>query len=503
MHELKKCQFCGAELPNNASFCLKCSSVINAREIFEPSSKKEFLAYKKVISVSLLILLTFSLCFLSSAGIKTITTVSNKSAEPQTTLIPVTLPNGEEVTDDSGNAVYESVTVEPTTKKPSIFSEIINSITGKDEDTSNSLGTTDVSNLDVSQMLSSTEQDHGISSEPSSTDNSNDNNSSTSPSQEQTSTETEPTTEEETYVYEDPSEVFEYKNYNSSGTQISITKYKGDASFVTVPDYIDGKMVVQIGKNAFQDNSKIKTIDIPKGDRSFIWLSTSCFNNLSSLLTVNLYDNDLGTSGDFAVDCPIKDINITYWQYRFVDGVLYQYNSRAWEVSYFAGNPCYDTLTVPSWCTEIDPGNLDTATNLKVINVHKDVTSIPGFAWCYNKNLEAINVEKGNSRYFSKDGVLFTDYNDTGEYTGIYPYSKKDKSFTFPEKDGCTFKLDYIFIGATNPYLEEIYIPLSTRFNNWPTGTNPFPNLKKIHFAKDHPDYENIRSRFTGEITFY
>ncbi len=498
---MKKCQFCGAELPEKSSFCLKCSSVINTREVFEPNNKKEFSVYKKAVTVSLLIIFTFSLCFLSSASIKALPTVSDEPSEPQTTLIPATLQNGEEVTDDLGNTVYDSVTVEPTAKKPSILSEIISSITGKDDDKGDnniSEDTTDISNSDISKAHSSAEQDCDSSVESSSEDN-----NTTSPSPTESTAPTESTTEEETDVYEDPSEVFEYENYNKSGTQISITKYKGDASFVTVPDYIDGKMVVQIGENAFQDNSKIKTIDIPKGNRRFLWLREACFNNLSSLLTVNLYDNDLGTSGDFAVDCPIKTINITYWQYKFVDGVLYQNNSREWEVSYFAGNPCYTTLTVQPWCTRIDTGNLDTATNLKVINAHKDVTYIPGFVWCYNKNLEAINIEEGNSNYFSKDGVLFSDYNGTGDYTCIYPYSKKDKSFAFPQKDEYTFKLDYIFMGATNPYLEEIYIPLGTRFNNCPTISDSFPNLKKIHFAKNHQDYKYVSSQFTGEITFY
>ncbi len=496
MHKLKKCQFCGAELPETSSFCLKCSSVINTREVFEPNNKKEFSVYKKAVTVSLLIILTFSLCFLSSANIKALPTASDEPSEPQTTLIPATLQNGEEVTDDSGNTVYEPVTVEPTAKKPSILSEIISSITGKDDDKGDnniSEDTTDISNSDISKVPSSAEQDCDSSVESSSA-----NNNTTSPSP------TESTTEEETDVYEDPSEVFEYENYNSSGTQISITKYKGNASFVTVPDYIDGKMVVEIAKNAFQDNSKIKTIDIPKGNRSFLWLREACFNNLSSLLTVNLYDNDLGTRGDFAINCPIKTINITYWQYKFVDGVLYQNNSHEWEVSYFAGNPCYTTLTVQPWCTRIDTGNLDTATNLKVINAHKDVTSIPEPAWCYNKNLEAINIEEGNSRFFSKDGVLFGNWYSNGEYLGIYPCSKKDKSFTIPQKDGYTFKLDLTFISnVTNPYLEEIYIPLSARFNYLPTGLSFFSNLKKIHFAKDHPDYEYVKSQFTGEITFY
>lgn len=514
MHQLKKCQFCGAELPEEASFCLKCSSVINTREVYESNSKKAFLAYKKAATVSLLIILTFSLCFLSSASIKTLPTISDDSAESETTLIPVTLPNGEEVTDDSGNTVYEAVTVEPTTKKPSLLSEIISSITGKDDDKDSKNKDNDISedkpdiiNSDISQKPSSTEQNRDKNPESSSSDN---NNSSTSPSQEQTSqspTETEPTTEEETDVYEDPSEVFEYKNYNKDGTQISITKYKGNASFVTVPDFIDGKMVAEIETNAFKDNSKIKTIDIPKGNRTDIWLRDSCFNNLSSLTTVNLYDNNLGTFGRFAVDCPIKDINVTYWQFKFVDGALYQYNSRNWKFSYFAGNPCYSTLNIPSWCTEIDYGNLKTAKNLKVINAHKDVTSIPTSDFDYGKNLEAINIEEGNFRYFSKDGVLFyKTYNSTGyttNYEAIYPHGKKDKSFTLPQKDGYTFRIPFYSNVESNPYVEEFYIPLNASISSIVNPAPSFPNLKKLHYAKGNPQYDEIRFKFTGEVTLY
>lgn len=509
---MKKCQFCGAELPDEASFCLKCSSVINTREIFETNSKKAFLVYKKVITVSLLIMLTFSLCFLSSASIKTLPTVSVDSEEPHTSLIPVTLPNGEEVTDDSGNTVYEAVIVEPTTKKPSIFSEIISSITGKDDDKDSKNKDNDISedkpdiiNSDVSQKPSSTEQNRDKNPESSSSDN---NNSSTSSSQEQTPqspTETEPTTEEETDVYEDPSEVFEYKNYNKDGTQISITKYKGNASFVTVPDFIDGKMVVEIEKNAFQDNSKIKTIDIPKGERTLIWLGHGCFNNLSSLTTVNLYNNDLGTFGDFAVDCPIKDFNITYWQYKFVDGALYSYSSSGWKFIYFAGNPCYTTLTPPSWCNRITYGNLSTAKNLKVINVHKDITSIPTSDFDYGKNLEAINIEEGNPFFMSKDGVLFHDeyLNGSKNYVAIYPHGKKDKSFTLPQKDGYTFRIPFSSNVERNTYVEEFYIPLNASISSIVNPAPSFPNLKKLHYATGNPQYDEIRFKFTGEVTLY
>ena len=467
---MKKCQFCGAELPEEASFCLKCSSVLNTREVFKPNSEEAFLAYKRAVTVSLLIMLTFSLCFLSSADIKLLPAVLDDSAEPKTTLIPVTLPNGEEVTDESGNAVYEAVTVEPTTNKPS----------STEENQSNSSIAPPVDN----------------------NNNNNNNSSSTSPSQEQTPTKPAPATEEEK-TFEAPSDVFEYKNYNSSGTQISITKYKGNASLVTVPVYIDGKMVVQIETNAFKDNSKIKTIDIPKGERSSIWLSEDCFNNLSSLTTVNLYDNVFDTRGNFAVDCPIKDLNTTYWEYKFVDGALYAYSQVGWMLIYFAGNTCYTTLTVPSWCTAIYSGNLSTAKNLKVINMHKNIISFPNNVFYYNQSLEAINVEEGNSNYFSKDGVLFCNVTGGTNYTAIYPYSKKDKSFTFPQKDGYTFRLDYLSSGYTNPYVEEFYIPLNTHINYSQNYMNSFPKLKKLNFAKGHSDYENIKSKFPGEVTIY
>lgn len=488
---MKNCQFCGAELPEEASFCLKCSSVLNTREIYESNSEKAFLAYKKVVNFSLLLTLTLSLCFLFYADIKTLPTVSTDSTEPKTTLIPVTLPNGEEVTDDSGNTVYEAVTVETTTKQSSFLSGIIDSVKDNDKDTNNN-----ISDSDTGQKPSSAGQDRDSISESPSKDNNI--SSAQSPSQ------TSHAAKDEADANEDPSKVFEYKNYNSSGTQISITKYKGNASFVTVPDYIDEKMVVQIETNAFKENSKIKTIDIPKGERSSIFLSDYCFNNLSSLTTVNLYDNILDTTGNFAVDCPIKDINITYQEYKFVEGALYAQSQYGWAFIYFAGNPCYTTLTVPYWCTEIVSGNLSTAKNLKVINAHKNVTYFPKDALDYNQNLEAINVEEGNSRYFSKDGVFFRDsYSNSYTYTCIYPYSKKDKSFTFPQKGEYSFKLDYLLTGYTNPYVEEFYIPLNTHISYSPNYINSFPKLKKLHFAKGHADYEKVRSQFPGEVTLY
>lgn len=121
----------------------------------------------------------------------------------------------------------------------------------------------------------------------------------------------------------------------------------------------------------------------------------------------------------------------------------------------------------------------------------------------YNKSLEAINVEEGNSKYFSKDGVFFSYSHNNYFYTYIYPYSKKDRSFTFPQKDGYTFELDYLSSGYTNPYVEKFYVPLNTHISYSTNYTNSFPNLKKLYFAKGHSDYKNIKSKFPGETILY
>lgn len=490
---MKECKFCNALLPDEAAFCLSCSSSLNFND--EPDSKKpKVFLHKKAVAFSIALLFIFTLSAISAYRIKRFP-LKPQTNTPETVLVPVTEENGETVTDSQGDTVYEPVTVEITTKKPTIIG-VISSLINGDKDKGKTEETSSPSTHSPETSPSENKPNEPNSSEA----NTNESNpTETSPS------ETEPTTAEE-IIKENPAEVFEYKSYNKSGTQISITKYKGNSSFVTIPDYINGAMVVEIQPNAFLNNSKIKTIDIVKGERSFIWLESKCFNNLSSLTTVNLYDNDLGMHGDFAIDCPIKDFNITFWQYKFVNGAIYSYNSREWEFKTFCGNPCYTTLTLEPWCKKIsNDNNLYYAKNLKVINAHKDITYIPNFTLDYHKNLEAINVEEGNEIYMSKDGVLFerryTSSGYTNTYDAYYPSSKKDKTFKMPQKEGFMFYLD-ANTTVINPYLEEIYLPLNSYISVSVRSTS-FPNLKRLYIAKGNTCYDKIRFEYTGEIILY
>lgn len=480
---MKNCPFCNAEVPDEASFCLNCASPLNNCEEADVKASKAFNS-KKAIALCISAFFILALSFVSAYHIKSSTPEPQNTNAYETILIPVTQENGEAVTNLQGDAVYEAVTVEATTKK-TIFSEIISNIISKDDDKKPS-----DNNNDTTVSATKLTETKPMKTEP----------TETRPAETE-QTETELTTKEE-IINENPADVFEYEPYEKSATKISITKYKGNASFVTVPDYINGLMVVEIKKDAFLNNSKIKTIDIIKGGRSFIWLRSMCFNNLSSLITINLYDNNLGLNSSFAVDCPIKNFNITSWQYKFVNGAIYTYNQNNWEFKTFCGNPCYTTLTLEPWCKIIsNDNNLYYAKNLKIINIHKDVTKIPNFPYDYNNSLEAVNVEDGNEKYLSKDGVLFiySDYDNS--YNAFYPASKKDKTFTMPQKEGFTFHLD-AKTTVINPYVEEIYLPLNSSIGIG-TQSSSFPNLKTLYFAKDNPCYDKIKFVYTGKLVLY
>jgi len=51
---LKKCPFCGTELPEEASFCLTCSSVLNEKSVVTKQKKKTNIVIptKKIAQVS-------------------------------------------------------------------------------------------------------------------------------------------------------------------------------------------------------------------------------------------------------------------------------------------------------------------------------------------------------------------------------------------------------------------------------------------------------------------
>lgn len=517
-----KCKNCNADIPADAVICLNCFTEIENDDLAQKRRKRLVWGLLPFCcAVFLLVLFAFfPSCAddpydvpalggeVAASGEDAVTTSGDDNKKESDGIFSIFKKDDEK---NTGNS--ESVKTEETTeskKSNGFWSSLFKKPTEKETLKETVKGTTSASstekNTEAGKKNNITEggATTGVTSSSASLENDTTSiteNGTAAPLTTVGNTENQSSTSDE-----EPSEVFEYVPYANNNKKISITKYNGKASFVTVPVYIDGFMVVELKTGAFKDNPYIKTVDIEKGERSYIWFKEKCFDNCSSLETINLYNNDLGLNGEFAVDCPIKNFNITYWQYRFVNGALYSNNSRCWEFKYFAGSPTYTTLTLESWCSQISTdNNLSSAYNLKVINAHKDISYIPTYSYDYTNNIEAINVEDGNNMYYSKDGVLFSKYalqSSSTKYIGFYPYSKADKTFVMPEKDGYTFSLSGNWGTVTNPYVEEIYVPLNASVSIG-SNTASFPSLKRLYYKTGHPDYDSVRFDFYGETITY
>lgn len=506
----KKCPHCGADIPEEASFCLNCFCLTNEnsenelppettvklppylkiKQVFSDIAKK-ISSDKKALALSIaaLIILAVFLVFLILALIPA-NAVSSESSTV-TTLVAVTDAKGEPVTNSKGEQVYE--VKEVTTKKQSLLGKIKDKITGEDEKKASgtdSKSSAEKQSADGTTIISS---------------------SSKVQSQSQTNSTGKPTEggqSNNSVVFEEPQKApavettekeydsFETAPYGSSGTKVCITKYTGNSSSVVIPAVIDGKPVGSIERDAFKDNGKIKTITFESSsEQKSLYVESGCFNNLSSLTTINMPDTDLGIVGNFSENCPkLKTINIDNPQYRFIDGALYYWTSQYWILRFICPASELSDLTVPSWCRGIENCcNLSECYNLKIIRLHKNVHSFPSI-FEINEALEAVYVEDGNSSAFDKDGVLFV-----GTTTTLYPSSKKDKSFTIPENVSFRPPL------KPNKYLETLKIPKSSSLQSSDSVyfQKAFPNLKTIYIEEGSSCLDEAQNKFTGKVIVY
>lgn len=84
--------------------------------------------------------------------------------------------------------------------------------------------------------------------------------------------------------------------YKISGTELIITKYKGNDSYVIVPDEIDGKAVTMIGQSAFAGNETLEYISLPNKLEKVL---ATAFENCSNLQTIVLPNSVKGIGGTF------------------------------------------------------------------------------------------------------------------------------------------------------------------------------------------------------------
>ena len=99
----------------------------------------------------------------------------------------------------------------------------------------------------------------------------------------------------------------------SSGSEITITGYKGTAKDVVIPETIEGKKVTVLAENAFNGKS-IETVFIPKTVKT---VKSKAFVNCSALTTITFFDNVsfeeswFGSGSGVVSNCPnFKDVRV-------------------------------------------------------------------------------------------------------------------------------------------------------------------------------------------------
>ncbi len=185
-------------------------------------------------------------------------------------------------------------------------------------------------------------------------------------------------------------------------------------------------------------------------------------------------------------------------KFASIDGVLY--NKNLSEIIYYPANKPNKSYVMPDSVKRMEyPFFITENPNLESLTLSKMLVEAGNYDFKYSKSLKEINVHKDNVSYKSVDGVL---YNKDMSELLVYPYQKRDKSFTIPDTvitvSGFSYyTVKYINEDAyytidvvSNPYLETLNIGKNVKtlfetlynYQIW-----SFKNLQNISVSKDNP----------------
>ena len=265
---------------------------------------------------------------------------------------------------------------------------------------------------------------------------------------------------------------FTYEINDAGG--ITVTGYSGKAARVSVPGSIDGLPVTKIGRGAFADNRRIKSIDIPEGVRE---ISAFAFDHCDNLKSASIPSTaDCIENCCFCVCMKLASIQVDPRNpvYAHIDGVLFDKAGkslhtyppgragRRYEVpegiiriapGAFFFNDTLTAVVIPDSVTEIGekafqccwqlktmdlPGSIrtigayafDGCDSLEILNIPTDTEHIGNGAFRGCKKLISIAAAADSNYYCSVDGVLF----DKARKTLVaYPNGKTESKYVIPE----------------------------------------------------------------------
>ena len=286
---------------------------------------------------------------------------------------------------------------------------------------------------------------------------------------------------------------------------VEITKYKGKAERLAIPDTLDGKRVTAIGEQAFSFCSSLTIISIPD---SVAQIGENPFAACSSLKSIS--------------------VSPEHPYFATIDGVLFRKADKTL-ISYPAGISS-STYTIPQGITSIGDSAFSSCDSLTSVSIPDSVTSIgdSAFSYCYFLTsvsipdsveqigtnpfaacfeLKSISASPDHPYFATIDGVLFRK---ADKALISYPASISSSTYTIPRGitaigDGAFYSCDSLTsvsipdsvtaIGDGAFYscdsLTSVSIPDSVE----QIGANPFGNcsaLKTISVSPEHPYFATI-----------
>ena len=228
--------------------------------------------------------------------------------------------------------------------------------------------------------------------------------------------------------------------------QLRIKRYIGKSSEIVIPSEIDGKAVVAIGDNAFENCTSIKSVVIPDSVKQ---IGYSAFLGCSSLKSVTIPES-VTDIGEYALGYSYDDDSCKYIKSDDLE-INYVKNS---EGHYYAAKnkftdeECLATYVLDDGTLAIK-GFISSAESFVIPSKidGKVITQIDSHAFAYCDNLEEATVPVSVT-YIDSEAL---GYNYTGgEYNASWNYSKNEN-----------FKINYIknseghYYAAKNGFTDE------------------------------------------------
>ena len=268
---------------------------------------------------------------------------------------------------------------------------------------------------------------------------------------------------------------FENFKYEVVDGNVTITGHVEDVSGeLVIPETIDGKTVIAIKENAFENCAEITEVQIPDTVKT---IGVCAFFNCEKLEKIDISSNLTNLDETAFWLCKsLADISVDENNaYYSTDeaGVLFnkdktmliQYPLASEETAYiipdsvteindsaFDGNVTLTTLTLGEGITKLDNNFIDLE-NLAYLEIGKNVAEIEDNALRHNNQLTKITVDEENSYYSSDEfGVLF---NKDKTMLIKYPAKNPNTEYIIPETVTTIFY--HAFLGNTE--LTKISIP--------------------------------------------